>query len=240
MELEFSASRALIWSGLNTGAISVSNGCWTWHEGRNLRMRDHSKEELSHYSKATTDFEYLFPFGWGEFWGIADRTDYDLKAHQSESGENLEYFDQVTGEKYIPYVVEPSLGVGRAALAFFADAYDEEVVDPEKNDIRTVLRLHPALAPIKCAVLPLSKKLSEKALEIYNELSRQFFVDYDDSGSIGKRYRRQDEVGTPFCVTFDFDSLEDGCVTVRDRDTMHQERLSISELGEYISEKLVF
>lgn len=219
--------------------------CFKWlldlgMKEENLRMRDHSKEELSHYSKATTDFEYLFPFGWGELWGIADRTDYDLKAHQSESGENLEYFDQETGEKYIPYVVEPSLGVGRAALAFLADAYDEEVVDPEKNDIRTVLRLHPALAPIKCAVLPLSKKLSEKALEIYNELSRQFFVDYDDSGSIGKRYRRQDEVGTPFCVTFDFDSLEDGCVTVRDRDTMHQERISISELGEYISEKLVF
>lgn len=205
-----------------------------------IRMRDHAKEELSHYSNATTDFEFLFPFGWGELWGIADRTDFDLKAHQSESGENLEYFDQDTGEKYIPYVVEPSLGVGRAALAFLVDAYDEEVVDPEKNDVRTVLHLHPALAPIKCAVLPLSKKLADKAFEVYNDLRRQFFTDYDDAGSIGKRYRRQDEIGTPFCVTFDFDSLEDGCVTVRERDTMLQERISISKLGEYISARIAF
>jgi glycyl-tRNA synthetase len=206
----------------------------------NLRLRDHAKEELSHYSKATTDFEFLFPFGWGELWGVADRTDFDLKAHQSYSGENMEYFDQETGEKYIPYVVEPSLGADRVTLAFLVDAYDEEVVDAEKNDTRVVLRLHPALAPFKCAVLPLSKKLSEQANEVYTQLTKDFMVDFDDSGSIGKRYRRQDEIGTPYCVTYDFESLEDGAVTVRDRDTMQQERVKIVDLKPYIAEKMEY
>ncbi len=206
----------------------------------NLRLRDHEKEELSHYSKATTDFEFLFPFGWGELWGVADRTDYDLTAHQKESGESMEYFDQETGEKFIPYVIEPSLGADRVTLAFLIDAYDEEVVDPEKNDVRTVLRLHPALAPYKCAVLPLSKKLAEQANAIYSDLSKDFMVDYDDAGSIGKRYRRQDEIGTPICITFDFDSLEDQCVTVRDRDTMEQERIPITSLKSYIEKKIAF
>ena len=203
-------------------------------------LRDHEEEELSHYSNATTDFEFLFPFGWGELWGVADRTDFDLKAHQTTSGENMEYFDQETGEKYIPYVIEPSLGVERVMLAFLVDAYDEEVVDAEKNDIRTVLHLHPALAPFKCAVLPLSKKLSEEAGKVYDNLRKHFMVDFDDSGSIGKRYRRQDEIGTPFCVTFDFDSVEDGRVTVRDRDTMQQERVEISALEHYLLEKMSF
>ncbi|NLL46010.1 MAG: glycine--tRNA ligase [Clostridiales bacterium] len=206
----------------------------------NLRLRDHAKEELSHYSKATTDFEFLFPFGWGELWGVADRTDFDLKAHQSYSGENMEYFDQETKEKYIPYVVEPSLGADRVTLAFLVDAYDEEVVDAEKNDTRVVLRLHPALAPFKCAVLPLSKKLSEQANEVYTQLTKDFMVDFDDSGSIGKRYRRQDEIGTPYCVTYDFESLEDGAVTVRDRDTMQQERVKIVDLKAYIAEKMEY
>jgi len=206
----------------------------------NLRLRDHAQEELSHYSNATTDFEFLFPFGWGELWGIADRTDFDLTAHQNASGENMEFFDQETGEKYIPYVIEPSLGADRVTLAFLADAYDEEVVDAEKNDVRTVLRLHPAIAPMKCAVLPLSKKLSEEAGEIYRALQARFMVDYDDAGSIGKRYRRQDEIGTPLCVTYDFESKEDGCVTVRDRDTMRQERISIEGLAAYIEEKIRF
>jgi len=206
----------------------------------NIRLRDHSAEELSHYSKATTDFEFLFPFGWGELWGVADRTDFDLKAHQEHSGESMEYFDQDAGEKYIPYVIEPALGVDRLLLSLFIDAYDEEVVDAEKNDIRTVLRLHPFLAPFKCAVLPLSKKLSPKAEEIAVSLSRNFMVDFDDSGSIGKRYRRQDEIGTPFCVTYDFDSELDGKVTVRDRDSMVQERLPISDLVCYLLNKLIF
>ena len=206
----------------------------------NLRLRDHEQAELSHYSNATTDFEYLFPFGWGELWGIADRTDYDLKAHQKESGESMEYFDAETGEKYIPYVIEPSLGADRVALAFLIDAYDEEVVDAEKNDTRVVLHLHPALAPIKAAVLPLSKKLTEKAEEIYTELAKEFRVDFDDAGSIGKRYRRQDEIGTPFCITYDFESEIDGCVTVRQRDSMEQERISISDLKAYLAEKLAF
>ncbi|MGI6498884.1 MAG: glycine--tRNA ligase [Oscillospiraceae bacterium] len=206
----------------------------------NLRLRDHEPEELSHYSKATTDFEFRFPFGWGELWGVADRTDFDLTAHQNESGENMEYFDQETGEKFIPYVIEPSLGADRVTLAFLIDAYDEEVVDPAKNDVRTVLRLHPALAPYKCAVLPLSKKLSEQAGAIYTDLSKDFMVDFDDAGSIGKRYRRQDEIGTPVCVTFDFDSLEDRCVTVRDRDTMEQERIPIASLKAYLTEKTAF
>ncbi len=206
----------------------------------NLRLRDHEQAELSHYSNATTDFEYLFPFGWGELWGIADRTDYDLKAHQKESGESMEYFDAETGEKYIPYVIEPSLGADRVALAFLIDAYDEEVVDAEKNDTRVVLHLHPALAPIKAAVLPLSKKLTEKAEEIYTELAKEFRVDFDDAGSIGKRYRRQDEIGTPFCITYDFESETDGCVTVRQRDSMEQERIAISDLKAYLAEKLAF
>ena len=206
----------------------------------NLRLRDHEAEELSHYSKATTDFEFLFPFGWGELWGVADRTDFDLKAHQEASGENMEYFDQETGERYIPYVVEPSLGADRVTLAFLVDAYDEEVVDAEKNDVRTVLRLHPALAPIKCAILPLSKKLAEPATGVYHELRKHFMVEYDEAGSIGKRYRRQDEIGTPLCVTYDFESEADQCVTVRHRDTMEQERVPIAELKSYIENVIAF
>ena len=203
-----------------------------------IRARDHAKEELSHYSNATTDFEFLFPFGWGELWGVASRTDFDLTAHQTASGESLEYFDQESGEKYIPYVIEPALGPDRMALAILVDAYDEEVVDAQKNDVRTVLRLHPALAPFKCAVLPLSKKLAPVAEEIYRSLRKSFMADFDESGSIGKRYRRQDEIGTPFCVTYDFDSENDGRVTVRDRDSMEQERVAISGLTAYLSEKL--
>ena len=206
----------------------------------NLRLRDHSPEELCFYSKATTDFEYMFPFGWGELWGVADRTDYDLTQHQNHSGQPLEYFDPETNEKYVPYVVEPSLGADRVTLAFLVEAYDEEIIDAEKNDVRTVMHFHPALAPFKAAVLPLSKKLSDKAWEIQEELSKYFNVDFDDAGSIGKRYRREDEIGTPFCITYDFDSLEDGCVTVRDRDTMEQVRMPISELKAYIEEKLQF
>ena len=205
-----------------------------------LRFRDHEKEELSHYSNATTDFEFLFPFGWGELWGVADRTNFDLTAHQNESGESMEYFDPDTNEKYIPYVIEPSLGADRVALAFLIDAYDEEVVDAEKNDTRVVLHLHPALAPYKAAVLPLSKKLSDKASEVFRSLTKDFMVDFDESGSIGKRYRRQDEIGTPFCITYDFDSETDGAVTVRDRDTMEQVRIPITELSAYIAEKIAF
>ena len=206
----------------------------------NLRLRDHEKEELSHYSNATTDFEYLFPFSWGELWGVASRTNFDLTRHQETSGKSMEYFDQEQNEKYLPYVIEPSLGADRVALAFLVDAYDEEVVDAEKNDTRVVLHLHPALAPFKAAVLPLSKKLSEQAQEVYAKLAKHFMVDYDDAGSIGKRYRRQDEIGTPYCVTFDFDSLEDGAVTIRDRDTMQQERVKIDELVAYLEEKMDF
>ena len=204
----------------------------------NLRLRDHDPEELCFYSKATTDFEFLFPFGWGELWGVADRTDYDLTQHQNTSGKDLTYFDPETNERYIPYVIEPSLGVERSFLAFLCDAYDEEVIDAEKNDTRVVLHFHPALAPIKAAVLPLSKKLSDKASELYDELSKKFMVDFDDAGSIGKRYRREDEIGTPFCITYDFDSVEDGCVTVRDRDTMEQVRMPIAEVEKYIESKL--
>jgi glycyl-tRNA synthetase len=207
---------------------------------KNLRLRDHDPEELSFYSKATTDFEYLFPFGWGELWGIADRTDYDLTQHINVSGKTLEYFDQTTNTKYIPYVIEPSLGVERLFLAVLCEAYDEEVLDAEKNDTRVVMHLHPALAPFKAAVLPLSKKLGEQAEAVFDSLSKKFNVDYDDAGSIGKRYRRQDEIGTPYCITFDFDSLEDNCVTVRDRDTMEQVRLPISELESFIEKKLEF
>ena len=206
----------------------------------NMRLRDHEKEELSFYSKATTDIEYLFPFGWGELWGIADRTDYDLKQHQEHSGKSLEYFDQEANERYIPYVVEPSLGADRVALAFLCDAYDEEVVDAEKKDTRVVMHLHPALAPFKAAVLPLSKKLNDKAQEVYSKLTKHFMVDYDDAGSICKRYRRQDEIGTPFCITYDFDSETDGCVTVRDRDSMQQERVKIDDLVHYILKKIQF
>lgn len=204
----------------------------------NLKLRDHDADELCFYSKATTDFEYLFPFGWGELWGIADRTDYDLSQHANHSGESMEYFNPETNEKYVPYVIEPSLGADRVALAFLVDAYDEEVVG--EGDTRIVLRLHPTLSPIKAAVLPLSKKLSEKALEVQETLSKYFMVDFDESGSIGKRYRRQDEIGTPLCITYDFDSLEDGCVTVRDRDTMEQERVKIEALQAYIEHKIAF
>lgn len=204
----------------------------------NLRLRDHAKEELAFYSKATTDIEFLFPFGWGELWGIADRTDYDLMQHQNHSGKSLEYFDPTDNSRYVPYVIEPSLGADRVALAFLCDAYDEEVVD--EKDTRVVMRLHPALAPYKAAVLPLSKKLSEQASEVYAMLQKDFMVEYDDAGSIGKRYRRQDEIGTPLCITYDFDSLEDGCVTVRDRDTMAQERIAIDKLIEFISNKTEF
>ena len=206
----------------------------------NLKRRDHSAEELCFYSKATTDFEFLFPFGWGELWGVADRTDYDLSQHAEHSGKDMMYFDPETNEKYVPYVVEPSLGADRVALAFLVDAYDEEVIDAEKNDVRTVLHLHPFLAPFKAAVLPLSKKLSEGAEKVFEDLTKYFNVDYDEAGSIGKRYRRQDEIGTPLCITYDFDSETDGCVTVRDRDTMEQVRIPVSELKAYIESKIEF
>ncbi|MBE6543779.1 MAG: glycine--tRNA ligase [Ruminococcaceae bacterium] len=203
-----------------------------------LRLRDHSPDELCFYSKATTDFEFLFPFGWGELWGVADRTDYDLGRHAAQSGKQLDYFDPETNERYVPYVIEPSLGVGRSVLAFLCNAYDEEKLSD--TDTRIVLHLHPALAPFKAAVLPLSKKLSEPALKVFSDLSKKFNVDFDETGSIGKRYRREDEIGTPFCITYDFDSLEDNCVTVRDRDTMEQIRMPISELSAYIESKLEF
>ena len=215
-------------------------------QDEHLRLRDHAPEELCFYSKATTDFEYLFPFGWGELWGVADRTDYDLTQHQTVSGQDMTYFDPETNEHYIPYVVEPSLGADRVVLAFLVEAYDEEVVDPAKNDVRVVMHFHPALAPFKVAVLPLSKKLGDKAREIQAELSKYWMVDYDETGSIGKRYRREDEIGTPYCVTVDFDTVGDaekegdGCVTVRDRDTMEQVRLPISELKAYLEEKLAY
>ncbi len=221
------------------------NFCHQWLldiglKDEHLRLRDHDPEELCFYSKATTDFEYLFPFGWGELWGVADRTDYDLTQHQNTSGKDMTYFDPETNEHYIPYVIEPSLGVERSLLAVLCDAYDEEVIDEAKKDVRTVLRFHPALAPIKAAVLPLSKKLSDKAMEIYDTLAKHFPVDFDDAGSIGKRYRREDEIGTPFCITYDFDSEADGCVTVRDRDTMEQERIKIEDLVAYIEAKMEF
>lgn len=206
-----------------------------------LRLRDHSPEELCFYSKATTDFEYLFPFGWGELWGIADRTDYDLTQHMKTSGKSMEYFDPETNEKYIPYVIEPSLGVERLFLAIVCEAYDEEEIgDGEKSDVRTVMHLHPALAPVKAAILPLTKKLKEPATDLYMKLAKKFNVEYDEAGQIGKRYRRQDEIGTPFCITFDFDSLEDNCVTVRDRDTMAQERVNMDELVAYLEKKLEY
>ena len=205
----------------------------------NLRLRDHKPEELAHYSKATTDFEFLFPFGWGELWGVADRTDFDLKAHQTTSGESMDYIDPVTNERFIPYVVEPSLGADRAALAFLCNAYDEEQVG--ENDTRVVLHLHPALAPFKAAVLPLQKnKLGALATEIYDQLSKEFMIDYDETGSIGKRYRRQDEIGTPYCITVDFDTQEKGIVTVRNRDTMEQDHVHVDELVNYLREKLAY
>lgn len=216
-----------------------------------LRLRDHSPEELCFYSKGTTDFEFLFPFGWGELWGVADRTDYDLTQHQTVSGKDMTYFDQETGEHYIPYVVEPSLGADRVTLAFLVDAFDQEVVGQDKkgnDDVRTVMRFHPALAPFKCAVLPLSKKevLSGPAQQLRDELAKEFMVDYDDAGSIGKRYRRQDEIGTPFCITLDFQTVgdentpADNCVTIRERDTMEQVRIPMSEVKNYIAERVKF
>ena len=219
------------------------NFCHQWllnlgMKDENLRLRDHDPEELCFYSKATTDFEFLFPFGWGELWGIADRTDYDLTQHGNHSGKDLTFFDQETNEHYVPYVVEPSLGADRVALAFLVDAYDEEEIS--EGDVRTVLHLHPALAPVKCAVLPLSKKLSEKALELFDELAKEFNCEFDETGSIGKRYRRQDEIGTPFCITYDFDTENDSCVTVRDRDSMEQVRIPLAEVKAYIAEKIKF
>jgi glycyl-tRNA synthetase len=227
--------------------------CHNWLQGlnvreENLRLRDHEPEELSFYSKATTDFEYLFPFGWGELWGVADRTNYDLTRHQETSGVDMSYFDPETNERYIPFVIEPSLGADRMVLAFLIEAYDEEIVDEAKNDKRVVMRFHPALAPYKVAVLPLSKKLSDKAREVYAELSREFMCDFDETGSIGKRYRREDEIGTPYCVTVDFDTVgdpdkgieADNCVTIRERDSMEQVRLPISQLREYLREKLAY
>ncbi len=204
----------------------------------NLRLRDHDKEELSFYSKATTDFEYKFPFGWGELWGIADRTDYDLTQHQNTSTKSLEYFDPQDNSKYIPYVIEPSLGVERLFLSVLTESYDEEQL--EDGATRTVMHFHPALAPIKACILPLVKKLKEPALELYQTLAKKFNVEYDEAGQIGKRYRRQDEIGTPYCITYDFDTLEDGCVTIRDRDTMTQERIKIEDLEDYINKKIEF
>ena len=203
-----------------------------------MRVRDHEKEELSHYSKATSDIEFMFPFGWGELWGIADRTDYDLTQHQNTSGEDLTYFDDVNKERYIPYVIEPSLGADRVTLAFLCSAYDEEEL--EGGDTRTVLHFHPTLAPVKIGILPLSKKLSDGAMKVYEELAKEYNCEFDERGNIGKRYRRQDEIGTPYCVTFDFDSLEDGAVTVRDRDTMEQERVKIEDLKSYFAEKFAY
>ena len=217
--------------------------CWTFLMDLgltedSLRMRDHAKEELSFYSVGTSDIEYKFPFGWGELWGIADRTDYDLKQHAEHSKTDMTYMDPMTNEKFVPYCIEPSVGVDRLFLSFLTDAYTEEEL--EGGDVRTVLKFHPAIAPVKAAVLPLSKKLSEKALEVYAQLSKHFTVEYDETGSIGKRYRRQDEIGTPYCITIDFDTLEDQTVTIRDRDTMEQKRLSVFEIVDYIEKQLEF
>ena len=250
MELEFfcKPGTELEWFGY------WNEYCHNWlkelgMQDENLRLRDHDPEELSHYSNATTDFEFLFPFGWGELWGVASRTNFDLTAHQTTSGKDQTYFDQEANEHYIPYVIEPSLGADRVTLAFLVDAYDEEVVGQDKkgnDDVRVVMHFHPALAPFKCAVLPLSKKLAEPALEIQQQLSKYFMVDYDDAGSIGKRYRRQDEIGTPYCITVDFETVGDaenagdGCVTVRDRDTMEQVRMPIAELKGWLEDKMAF
>ncbi len=221
--------------------------CKNWLAGlglaaENLRLRDHEAKELAFYSNATTDIEYLFPFGWGELWGIADRTDYDLKRHNEHSGKTQEYFDPETNEHYIPYVIEPSLGADRVALAFLVDAYDEEILtdDKGKEDKRVVLRLHPALAPYKAAVLPLSKKLGPAALKLHQKLAGRFMVDYDETGSIGKRYRRQDEIGTPFCITYDFDSETDHAVTIRYRDSMEQVRIPIEEVPSWLEEQVAY
>ncbi|MCD5414840.1 MAG: glycine--tRNA ligase [Clostridiales bacterium] len=205
---------------------------------KSIRMREHSKNELSHYSNATVDIEFQFPFGWGEIWGIADRTDFDLKQHAEHAGVDFSYQDPTTNEKYVPYCIEPSVGVDRLALMFLIDAYTEEVVNEKES--RVVLKLHPELAPFKAAVFPLAKKLKENAMEVYNKLSEKFMIEYDDAGSIGKRYRRHDEIGTPYCITFDFNSLEDNCVTIRHRDTMEQERVAIDELEEYLESKLKY
>ena len=204
----------------------------------NIRLRDHTKEELVFYSAATTDIEFAFPFGWGELWGIADRTDYDLTQHMEHSKQDMTYQDPETNEKYVPYVIEPSLGADRVLLAFLCNSYEEEEI--AEGDVRTVLHLHPALAPYKAAVLPLSKKLSDKANEVYEKLSKSFMCDYDEAGSIGKRYRREDEIGTPYCITVDFDTLEDEAVTIRDRDTMEQVRVKIDELKDWLQEKIEF
>lgn len=203
-----------------------------------MRIRDHSAEELSFYSKATTDIEYLFPFGWGELWGIADRTDYDLKQHQTFSGEDMSYFDPNTNQRFIPFCIEPSLGADRVTLAFLCEAYDEEQL--EDGDSRNVLRFHPAIAPVKVAVFPLSKKLGDETLKIYEMLRKEFVCQYDDTGSIGKRYRRQDEIGTPFCITYDFDSQQDNCVTIRYRDSMKQDRIKIDDLISFFKDKMEF
>lgn len=218
------------------------NFCENWLlelgiNSENIRVRDHEKEELCHYSSATSDIEYKFPFGWGELWGVADRTNFDLTKHQEFSGKSLEYFDSEAGEKYIPYVIEPSLGADRVALAFICDAYNEEEISDDK---RIVMKFHPAIAPYKACILPLSKKLGPESKKIWEDLSKYFMVDYDESGSIGKRYRRQDEIGTPFCITYDFESQNDGCVTVRDRDNMEQKRIKINDLKDYIDEKIKF
>ncbi|MTK13476.1 MAG: glycine--tRNA ligase [Clostridiaceae bacterium] len=217
--------------------------CWNFllnlgikEEG--IRFRDHEQDELSHYSNATSDIEYRFPFGWGELWGIADRTDYDLKQHQEHSGKDMSYLDPTTNERYVPYCIEPSVGADRVVLAFLVDAYDEEEL--EDGDVRAVLHLHPAIAPFKAAILPLTKKLSEKSSELYSKLQKEFNVDYDEAGSIGKRYRRQDEAGTPYCITVDFDTLEDDTVTIRDRDTMQQFRIKIDEIRDFIKGKMEF
>ena len=219
------------------------NYCHQWLldigiKDENLKLRDHDKDELCFYSKATTDFEFKFPFGWGELWGVADRTDYDLSQHAKFSGKDMTYLDPITNEKYIPYVIEPSLGVERLVLAYLCNAYEEETLDG--GDSRVVMHFHPAIAPYKVAVLPLQKNLSEKAREIYTVLSKHFMTDFDESGSIGKRYRRQDEIGTPFCVTIDFDTLEDSTVTIRERDSMTQKRMNIDELVEYIQKAIEF
>jgi len=218
------------------------NTCKNWllslgMNEESMRLRDHGEEELSHYSNATTDIEFKFPFGWGELWGVASRTDFDLKRHMEHSNEDFNYIDPQTNERYVPYCIEPSLGADRVTLAFLCDAYEEEQLE---NDSRTVLRFHPALAPYKAAILPLSKKLSEGAGEVFTELAKDFVVDFDETGSIGKRYRRQDEIGTPFCITYDFDSVEDKAVTVRDRDTMEQVRMPISELKSFLEKKIQF
>ena len=205
-----------------------------------LRARDHDPAELAFYSKGTAALEFLFPFGWGELWGIADRTDYDLTQHQNTSGQDMSYFDDTTNEKYVPYVIEPSLGADRVVLAFLCAAYDEEVLDAEKNDVRTVMRFHPALAPVKIGVLPLSKKLSEPAQKVYEQLSKKYNCEFDDRGAIGKRYRREDEIGTPYCITYDFDSETDGCVTIRERDSMEQVRVKIDELDTWFDGKFSF